>query len=664
MSTRHHPRRNPDALRRRRALLADRPFLRYFVPLVTLTTAIIVAGATLLAAGRIEDALSLAEESERTHIAGVGPGFAAPIVSAAGDLAILSRQSVFTGLETDPTPDDLDEMASVFAGIVEIRRAYDQARFIDNDGIERARVDMRSGAIVRIRSLQDKSDRYYFTEAIDLPPGALFVSRLDLNVEQGRVEYPFRPTMRMATPVFRADGSRLGIIVLNLAGSVAIDALTTETASFAESFHLVDEDGYWLAAPDAALEWGFMLDRPDQRLPITDEVAWARMRSEGTGQFRSELGLYTFRRISPLPAIRETIPGATAGPGTTLDWYVYSFVPSADLASIADGAAAAIRASATTMVFLSWLFSATTAWALGRQWSDRFARRQANLIFATSSEGLVVLDADRTIVAANPAFSAVTGFDEVEAIGHPFEPLTASDETSDRLLDAWETLERKGRWQGIVSTNRPDGSPLDLEVSMTAVFDEAGVPVSFVATLTDDSDRVAKEREHEWRATHDPLTTLPNRVLVDTLLERALAERTRYGGNVAVLFIDLDGFKEVNDTLGHDAGDEVLREAARRIQGALRDADAVGRLGGDEFLVVLSRIQARADVEGAADRIISAIAPPIDTTFGTATVRASIGLATTGEESTNAEDLVSAADAAMYAAKAAGGARWQWAVHP
>ncbi len=201
------------SLRHRKPFLGNRPFLRYFVPLFAATTLLAAVGFIFVERSRVDTWEQEFRADQVSAIQGVGQTLTQPIVDAAGDLAILAEQDALTDLSATPTDAELDTVARIFEGLSSIRRVYDQIRFIDMAGMERVRVDFRGGEVLRVANLQDKSGRYYFANTVDLPRGAIFVSPLDLNVEQGEIERPLKPMLRLGSPVFAADGTQRGVLI-------------------------------------------------------------------------------------------------------------------------------------------------------------------------------------------------------------------------------------------------------------------------------------------------------------------------------------------------------------------------------------------------------------------------------------------------------------------
>jgi diguanylate cyclase (GGDEF)-like protein len=197
---------------------------------------------------------------------------------------------------------------------------------------------------------------------------------------------------------------------------------------------------------------------------------------------------------------------------------------------------------------------------------------------------------------------------------------------------------------------RKDGSSIPVEITTGVLRSDDGRPDGGVAVLVDVTERRLLEAQLRHAAFHDPLTGLPNRALFDDRLRAAFDRLGRGGGRLALLTLDLDGFKQVNDALGHAVGDELLVTVAQRLRDQLRDVDTVARLGGDEFVVL---VEADADglAEGLAGRLVSAIGAPVATSAGQQSITVSVGIARTGPHVTTAEQLLHASDLAMYSAK-------------
>jgi diguanylate cyclase (GGDEF)-like protein/PAS domain S-box-containing protein len=265
-----------------------------------------------------------------------------------------------------------------------------------------------------------------------------------------------------------------------------------------------------------------------------------------------------------------------------------------------------------------------------------------------------VADPDGTIVRVNPAMEAITGYQSEELVGQHAGVLKSDRHEQRFYEELWSTLVAEGAWVGEVWTVRKGGEPFPQLLSVRAVRDQDDDVESLVAVCHDISERKEAEDRLHYLATHDSLTGLPNRAYLNNLLDHTLRQARRAEELTAVLFLDIDNFKDVNDSHGHDAGDQLLKWIARRLEFQLREEDIVVRFGGDEFVIVLPRIEDAEFASVVARRILAAVRDPY--LVGSQKMRpsVSIGVAVYPEAGREAADLLRDADAAMYAAKRQG----------
>ena len=280
--------------------------------------------------------------------------------------------------------------------------------------------------------------------------------------------------------------------------------------------------------------------------------------------------------------------------------------------------------------------------------------RLAASVYQNSSEGILVTDAAGIILSVNPAFTEITGYAEDEALGRKTSLLRSDRHGPEFYRSMWEALTKEGCWRGEVWNRRKDGEAYLEWLSINRIEASAGAPFRYVAVFHDITELRRKDEEIRHQAFHDALTGLPNRALMKDRLLHALERAKREGGRLSVIFIDLDRFKAINDGLGHDVGDLLLQEVARRIKSRMRTADTVARLGGDEFVVLMEDLQEAGDCASLAQELMAEIARPMELSGHAVEIRASMGMAFYPEDGTNPMELMKRADLAMYSAKAAG----------
>jgi diguanylate cyclase (GGDEF)-like protein/PAS domain S-box-containing protein len=293
--------------------------------------------------------------------------------------------------------------------------------------------------------------------------------------------------------------------------------------------------------------------------------------------------------------------------------------------------------------------------------TDISARREASeqlRLFASafehSNEGIFISDAENRILAANPAFSRMTGYSFEDFRGRNPSMFASGQTDRSTYHELWNSLGTKGYWQGEILDRRKDGSLYPAWISISAVRDTSGKPSHYIASFTDISERKAAEAHIAHLAHHDTLTGLFNRFSLQSRLDQALARAKRERRDLAVMFIDLDHFKNINDTQGHAVGDTVLVEVARRLCNSVRDSDIVARLGGDEFVVVLTEVEGANGSARVAEKILRQLRQPYISAGDPLHASPSIGIAIFPNDGDDSETLMKNADAAMYHAKAKG----------
>jgi diguanylate cyclase (GGDEF)-like protein/PAS domain S-box-containing protein len=280
--------------------------------------------------------------------------------------------------------------------------------------------------------------------------------------------------------------------------------------------------------------------------------------------------------------------------------------------------------------------------------------RQAAMVFESTGEGVIIIDKDGRIAAVNQAFSDSSNYKREELIGRHFWVLRSRRHRRAFYQQILDKLSELGQWQGEICTHNKAGEPVLDWLTVNAVRDSEGRSSQYVAVFSDLAIVKQSLLKLDHLAHHDSLTGLPNRLLLQDRLDHAIRRAHRQGHGVAVLFIDLDRFKNVNDTLGHAAGDQLLRIFATRLSSQIRGGDTVARLGGDEFMILLEDYQASADPRMVAQKLLNLLHEPLEIQGHWLFVSASIGISLYPEDGLTVDELVRNSDAAMYGAKQRG----------
>jgi diguanylate cyclase (GGDEF)-like protein/PAS domain S-box-containing protein len=276
---------------------------------------------------------------------------------------------------------------------------------------------------------------------------------------------------------------------------------------------------------------------------------------------------------------------------------------------------------------------------------------QAATVFEHTDEGIIVTDVDRKIIAVNGAFTRITGYEEWEAVGR--EPSMLASERHDQAYfdEVRRTLDERGEWRGEMWNRRKNGEIYPVWQNTTVVRDEYGQVINYVALFSDISAIKESEERLAHLAHHDPLTGLANRLRFTANLEQALETAKRHQRKMALMYLDLDDFKPINDARGHSVGDEVLKLVAERLARCVRAEDTVARLGGDEFAIILHEITRSEDAAAVARKVLGALSEPLPLGEDTYRITASVGISIFPDDARRQDGLLRAADVAMDRAK-------------
>ena len=445
------------------------------------------------------------------------------------DLIFLSNLNEIKIYKNNEADAEISEIEQEFLEFIKSNNKYDQLRLLNSSGMEIVRANYNEGVpdICPQDCLQDKSDRYYFRESVNIPEGNIYISPLDLNVENGEIEQPLKPMIRLAIPLYSDSGSSEGIIILNYLAQAIINNLKEATALYPGTYSLLNADGFWLFDNNPAQEWGFMYpEKQDIIIQNTAPEAWKRASGTESNQFMLENSLYTTEKIN------LGVTGNTAAKGD-ISLLIMNHTPVSEVNA--------------DMNYVNC----------------RFIK-----IFTVAIIIITVLS-----------------------------------------LFISSIIIQRNQYRA--------------DLQKTALYDQ--------------------------------LTELPNRILLQERGERTVRHARRYEHFFAVLFIDLDGFKAVNDTFGHSAGDMLLHEAGSILQNSIRETDTAARFGGDEFIVLLSEITSEEDCKIIADKILSSLNIDFTVEQSHLKISGSVGVVVAKPDYPGTfEDLIKAADAEMYKVKESG----------
>ena len=583
----------------------------------------------------------------------------------------------------------------IFKAFMGNHSQYYQLRYNNPAGDEWVRVDRDEQGMIKgvaDAQLQNKSAYSYVTETLNLKPGEVYHSPVNLNREYGAIQQPYQPVFRIATPVADRNGEIVGLVIINLYTERLFNNI--QASSKGVRRHITNEQGQFIKHSDPAKAFAFEFG---QHFGLQDSepelFELAKSRSQYI-RFHAEHGeLDGFQKIYYSPQDRsrywllilhipnhvvfehvssmlEKMVGISLMMGLISLLLIYWFLSrrvvmpitrlSEATGALQQGDLSVRVDPATAPDEFKMLYVAINDYAEQQQLSTESLQTQLVLqgkkfaaVIDHIVDGIITISEDGCIKSFNPAATKMFGYSDSEVLGQNIKILMPEPYHSehDHYLSHYvRTGERKVIGIGReVTGRRKDGTtfPMDLAIS-EVVIDHAR---HFVGILRDISERKRAEEKIKQMAHYDHLTQLPNRALFNDRITHALSIANRHAEHLALLFIDLDGFKAVNDSLGHEAGDQLLQIVAERLQRCVREADTVARMGGDEFAVILADVKGRDNVAQKAALMIEKVSAPYPEVDEDCVIGCSIGIALFPEDAEDRSALLSKADGAMYAVK-------------
>ncbi len=574
--------------------------------LITLLPMLLVIAGISLAIYKIEAERSalIIKGREISFLKQYQNSIANELMMVSSDLMIVSE---FQDLQKllDGYPLNRNNLENAYLIFNKNRGIYDQIRFLDNTGMEIVRINYNNGspAAVPESALQFKGDRYYFRDTYNLERGEIFISPFDLNMEKGKIERPLKPMIRIGTPVFDSSGIKKGIVILNYLGSRLLQQIDIIAANNSGKLMLLNSNGYWLKHPVSKKEWGFMYEHKKNTTFGNEYPAvWDQIESSNSDQILNSAGLFSYTTIHTLSRMQHNsaINDAFTAPEAAhryneYNWKIVSFVPQSILRAgnfkllnsiIAIDGILFLLLSASSM-----LYSQSSVDRKQAETELRDSEGKFRAISTSAQDAILMMDNNGKISFWNDAAIRIFGWRREDALEKNLHDLIVPQKYHAAHNIGLKNFHLTGEGAAIGKTldldgKRRDGTEFPVELSL------AGVRVKgqwhAIGIMRDITQRKEMEEQLKAAAITDALTGLFNRRGFFTLAEQHCKLAKRNHKKMSLMYIDLNRFKEINDRLGHKAGDQVLKDTAEILRSSFRESDILTRLGGDEFAVLLT----------------------------------------------------------------------------
>lgn len=629
-------------------------FLFFFLPLVLITTAI----SLNLYNSNLKTEQQRLNSKQLSLVEFQKDSIEKTMNALMSDLMVLSSHHILKVWLNSGDSKHLNILAEEFLAFSNHKGFYDQVRILNLNGDEVIRVNRNEGSstVIPARQLQNKRGRNYFTETMTLSKGALFTSPFDLNIEQGKIELPLNPVIRISTPIFDNNGKKRGIIILNMLGEKLLSQLDCPASGCLGKTMLINADGYWLKSINDEDKWGFMYpERADIKFQNRFPHAAKVIMSGDIGSTSMDSGLFTYAKVAayPIPKGKDMDNQAERQ-----HWWIISHITQDALRA----ATGSLRERFILFDAFFILLFAIGSW-IGADSMSRHHKSEKRLMASeqrfrsvtqTAKDAIIISDGDGNIISWNSGATIIFGYEESEVMGKPTSlimPQRYRDmhqqgirchKQSGHSTILGQILERHGL--------KKDGEEIDIRFSLST-WNTDGEHY-YGAIIHDITETKKLEKQLEAMASHDGLTGLYNRAIFDVRICEELSRAQRYQHPISLIFLDIDHFKQVNDTYGHAAGDACLISVAKLLQRMGRHSDIVARYGGEEFIIILPQTDS-ASAHILAERLRKA-AEEEGTEFNNETIAwtASFGLAALEHNwNVTVQAWIERADSALYEAK-------------
>ncbi len=598
-----------------------------------------------------------------------------------------------------------NRLKDIFTAVLEANPNYFQLRYIGiaENGKELLRVEQHAGKITVTpnNQLQKKGNRDYFIETVALPPGTTRLSAINFNQEHSAIELPPTLTIRATTPVYTPDGRLFGMVVGNMDFGTYLEEVLAVIPSGVSTFvannfghTLVSEGNLYTPQnqekqliyeffPDLSLRQ-FQKFKADtsgiknrlegielQKISLHNRatyIAASNIFFDQTSPDRFLTLIYTFPESIITNSIKPLQKFLLSSFIATLLLIIFilifflkkAFTPLTTLADAAIEIAKGERNITLPKESAEEIAPLTSAF---RFMLDSINRREKELQIAAtvfdSHDAVMITDKQANILDVNDAFTRVTGYKKQEVLGKNPRILKSGRHAPEFFEDMWNNLIEKGSWQGELWDRHKNGEVYPKWVTISAVEDDTGEISNYVSIFSNISAVKAAQEEVLKLAYFDPLTNLANRRKLTEQLNHCLNESQRNGDYGALFFIDLDNFKTINDSLGHDVGDLILVDVAKMLQDQIEEAELIARLGGDEFVVIVQALnhnqsKATEKARQIGERIVTLLNQPHTLANKDYLCTGSVGIALFQGNSEDEQEILRQSDVAMYAAKQRG----------
>ena len=576
------------------------------------------------------------------------------------DLLFLSEQNELHSFIENPDLYIKSLIMLEYEFMLKSKKVYRQIRYIDEFGDVIAGANYVNGETTINTSKDNLSNEDFFIETMNLNKGEVFTSPIFFTEEKTDTAGIVRPVIHFATLVYSLDEESKGVVLLDYMAEDLLNKLQITSVEISGSLFLTYADGAYILYPQNDLEY------PSENSFLSSKsfaddfpYAWEQISSNKEGQFINEMGVFTFDSMNPEIMIDQMdlkdlgFSGLAISPEMVKEheMKIISYYPIEKINNSRNDLIKEIIGylgiGMPVILFVS--FIAARLSLLQKQTEE--AENLTSKVFDSTKEGMFITNVNAVFINVNQSFSLLTGYSRAELIGKTPEFLIPENQKQNFHEIMINDLMPRKEWEGELIFVKKDKTPFYVNISVNPMLDENNKVTNYIAVVNDITEKKNAEKYLQFLATHDVLTQLPNRAMLYNRIDLAISNSKDQGQYAAVFFIDIDGFKKVNDTYGHPTGDLLLQEIAERLKNNIRDGDTISRISGDEFACVFEKVTSPEAAKKIGEKLLSKLKSDYKIQKRLISISASIGISLFPDDGENAEILLKKADQAMYEIK-------------
>ena len=509
------------------------------------------------------------------------------------DLFVIKHSNELVNYINNHSAESLLNAEQMFLRMVGNKKSFDQIRFIDKDGNEVIRVNNREDGpdLVPDEELQNKRDRYYYTKTSRIHEDEVYVTDMDLNIENGKIEIPFKPMVRIASPLYSHDGEYQGILIINYLGE---DLLRVFAEQFKELDYtiihpsLINMDGYYLSTTDTEKNFAFMFDKKKrQSLEYEDPELWRTIQSKESGSYQSGSDITFFMKINPLAKLN-------VADQSDYSWYIISQFNLNDLPIIQNtfffGMNVRDILLLAGLVLLIFMYI-TIFYYSGK---DKEQLSITNRVAENTNDAVVITDQNTRILYVNQAFEKATGYRKEEVLGLKTNYFKSNKQTREFYHEMWKSINTKGCWEGELWDRKKDGMLYPKKLNIFAIKSKPNLnAVKYIGIFTDLTELKEKQKNVDWLQNYNIETNLPNENLLVKLIESGIrnSKKTLY-----LIYFSIENYHSVILTVKEEK-QLFINHLIERIRDILREEDFIAQISRRNFVIGLSSYSSDKEIE-------------------------------------------------------------------